>query len=145
MGALPPKADDNSKRAFDDVIIGIVDYAYDYSIKSSHAWKRAKLHLLDALGAAIESVATSDCGRMLGPHYPNPSGVKNGFRLPGTNHQLDVMKGAFDMGSMIRYLDHNDAFPGSEWGHPSGQWDSDLRHGETLRAKSAVQTISVLS
>ena len=120
MGALPPKPDDNSTRPYDDVITQIVDYSYDYDIKSPVAWKRSKLHLLDALGAACESVATSDCGKMLGPHYPNPTPVPNGFRLPGTRYQLDVMKGAFDMGSMIRYLDHNDAFPGSEWGHPSG-------------------------
>ena len=121
MGALAPKADDNSERPFDDVICQIVDYVYDYTIRNSHAWHRSKLHLLDALGAACESVATSDCGKMLGPHFPNPSETKNGFRLPGTSYQLDVMKGAFDMGSMIRYLDHNDAFPGSEWGHPSGK------------------------
>ena len=49
------------------------------------------------------------------PHTVVPSG----FRLPGTDHQLDPMKGAFDLGTMIRYLDHNDAYPGAEWGHPS--------------------------
>lgn len=32
---------------------------------------------------------------------------------------MDPTKGAFDFGTMIRYLDHNDALPGVEWGHPS--------------------------
>jgi len=32
---------------------------------------------------------------------------------------MDPVKGAFDFGSLIRYLDHNDAYPGAEWGHPS--------------------------
>ena len=55
---------------------------------------------------------------MLGPVVAGTT-VPNGFRLPGTSHQLDPVKGAFDLGTLIRYLDHNDAFPGAEWGHPS--------------------------
>lgn len=31
------------------------------------------------------------------------------------------MKGAFDLGAMIRYLNHNDALAGADWGHPSGK------------------------
>ena len=34
---------------------------------------------------------------------------------------LDPVKGAFDMAVLIRYLDHNDAFTGAEWGHPSSR------------------------
>ncbi|CAL1699076.1 unnamed protein product [Somion occarium] len=45
--------------------------------------------------------------------------VPNGFPLPATSYVLDPLKGAFDLGSMIRYLDHSDAYGGAEWGHPS--------------------------
>ena len=44
------------------------------------------------------------------------------FKLPGTLCELDPVKGAFDLGSLIRYLDHNVGFVDAEWGHPSG-WE----------------------
>ena len=116
-------ADDNTKRQYDDVLVSIVNYVYEFEVESVVALRNAKVALLDALGCAIESLAISDeCVRMLGPVWPGagPGAVPNGFKLPGTTFQLDPIKGAFDMGAMIRYLDHNDAFPGSEWGHPSG-------------------------
>lgn len=46
--------------------------------------------------------------------------MPDGFRVPGTGFQVDPVKGAFDLGVLIRYLDHNDALGGAEWGHPSG-------------------------
>lgn len=118
-------ADDNSSKPYDGVIIEIVDYAYDYDIQSLTAWVRAKATLLDALGAAFESLHTStECAQLVGPTFPGTAATPGGFRLPGTNYHLDILKGAFDLGSMIRYLDHNDAFPGAEWGHPSGPYHS---------------------
>lgn len=117
-----PTPDDNSSQAYDEVITSIVDYAYDYEITNDHAWVRAKAALIDALGVALESVHTSpECARLLGPALPLAPGMSGLFRLPGTTYQVDILKGAFDMGTMIRYLDHNDAFPGAEWGHPSGK------------------------
>lgn len=117
-------ADDNTKREYDDVLVSIVKYVYEFEVKTdvaTVALRNAKVALLDALGCAIESHAISDeCVRMLGPAWPGAGAVPDGFKLPGTTFQLDPIKGAFDMGAMIRYLDHNDAFPGSEWGHPSG-------------------------
>lgn len=117
-----PAADDNNCPSYDKVIDLIVDYAYDYEIDSPAAWTRAKAALIDALGAAIESIHTSpECAAMIGPVWPQTATVPGGFRLPGTQFQVDALKGAFDLGGMIRYLDHNDAFPGAEWGHPSGK------------------------
>ena len=68
-----------------------------------------------------------DCARMIGPVVPGTI-VPNGFKLPGTNFQLDPIKGAFDLGAMIRYLDISDAYPGAEWGHPSGRSRSESRY-----------------
>lgn len=118
-------ADDNTKRLYDDVLVAIVNYVYDFEIRSDVAWRNAKVALLDAVGCAIESLEISEeCALMLGPVWPGAEEVPNGFKLPGTRFQLDPIKGAFDMGAMIRYLDHNDAFPGSEWGHPSGIFET---------------------
>ncbi|THC93908.1 hypothetical protein EYZ11_006626 [Aspergillus tanneri] len=117
-------ADDNTQPPYDTIVTQIVDYVYDFKNPRPIAYTRAKVTLLDALGAAFEGLATSaECGQLIGPIWPSPDQVPNGFRLPGTNYQLDVLKGAFDLGLMIRYLDHNDAFPGAEWGHPSATAD----------------------
>lgn len=117
-----PAPDNNSEQPYDGVIDLIVDYAYDYTDPSPAAWTRAKATLLDAIGSAIESFHTSkECRDLLGPQWPTSAPIPDGFRPPGTNYSLDLLKGAFDMGAMIRYLDHNDAFPGAEWGHPSGK------------------------
>lgn len=110
-----------SDRQYDLIITQIVEYAYDFAVDNSVAWERAKLALLDALGAAFESVHYSkECASMIEPLFPEDGRALAGFKVPGTPHQVDILRGAFNLGSMIRYLDHNDAFPGAEWGHPSG-------------------------
>jgi 2-methylcitrate dehydratase len=120
----PPPSDDNAGRPYDDIITKIIDYVYGTEVPSAAAWARAKAALLDALGAAVESVhASSECQRLIAPTLGSPVALPNGFRLPGTSQQLDMYKGAFNLGAMIRYLDHNDAFPGAEWGHPSGEFE----------------------
>ncbi|KAF9634884.1 putative 2-methylcitrate dehydratase protein [Lasiodiplodia theobromae] len=117
---MAPSGDDNSAKPYDAVIASIVDYAYDFVPDRPEAWARAKATLIDALGCACEGLATSaELVRLVGPHVGSPAQIPGGFKLPGTSFQLDVYKGAFDMGASIRYLDHNDAFPGAEWGHPS--------------------------
>src|SRR5262249_52043657 len=56
--------------------------------------------------------------KMLGPIVPGTV-VPNGAKVPGTSHQLDPVKAAFDIGAMIRWLDFNDTWLAAEWGHPS--------------------------
>ena len=58
------------------------------------------------------------CTKMLGPIVPGTN-VPNGVRVPGTNFLLDPVKGAFDIGCIIRWLDYNDTWLAAEWGHPS--------------------------
>ena len=105
---------------FDKEIQDIVTYVYEFKISSKQTTDCAKTALLDALGCAIETVAKSaDCRRLVGPIVPNTE-VPYGCRIPGTSHIVDPIKGAFDTATLIRYLDHNDAFAGKDWGHPSG-------------------------
>ena len=115
-------ADDSTRLPYDQVLLDITNYVFHYEIASdSKAWERAKLALFDALGCVFETLKESQEARaLIGPAVPGIV-VPNGFKLPGTSFQLDPAKGAFDLGSLIRYLDHNDAFPGAEWGHPSGK------------------------
>ncbi|KAE8355286.1 hypothetical protein BDV28DRAFT_155509 [Aspergillus coremiiformis] len=97
----------------------LTNYLYNYKINTPSAYTAARTALLDALGCAVETATKStDVRGLLGPCVPGTI-VPNGFRLPGTRYQMDPVKGAFDMGVLIRYLDHNDALGGVEWGHPS--------------------------
>ena len=41
------------------------------------------------------------------------------FPHPGTSLELDPVKAAFDIGTIIRWLDFNDTWLAAEWGHPS--------------------------
>ena len=106
--------------SFDKVTVDIKDYVYHYEVQSAKAWQQAQIALLDAMGCAVETVSQSaECRRLLGPIVPGTV-TPDGFRLPGTSFQVDPVKGAFDMGTAIRFLDHNDAIAGADWGHPSG-------------------------
>ena len=114
-------ADNSARLPYDQVLVDIVNYVFHYEVTSPRAWERAKVALFDALGCAFETLKESrEACDLIGPVVEGTS-VPNGFRLPGTSLQLDSVKGAFDLGSLIRYLDHSDAFPGAEWGHPSGK------------------------
>ncbi|KAM0142776.1 hypothetical protein ACHAO1_001012 [Botrytis cinerea] len=127
------KVDRNGITCYDEEITRIVDYTYDYEITSPLAWTRATSALLDAIGAGLESIATSsELSQLVGPTFPSPDTIPNGFKLPGTNYQLDIAKGAFDMGAMIRYLNHNDAFLGAEWTHPSDNLGAILSTADVL-------------
>jgi 2-methylcitrate dehydratase len=109
--------------SYDTVIVDIATYVYRYPLScviNPKAFRYARIALLDAMGCAIETLSKSaDCRAIVGPIVPGTI-TPDGFKLPGTSYQLDPLKGAFDMGTAIRYLDHNDAFAGADWGHPSG-------------------------
>ena len=105
---------------WDQVLVDITDYVFEYEVGAAKAWQAARTSLLDSLGCAVESISKSaECRRLLGPVTPGTI-VPDGFRLPGTSYELDPLKGAFDLGTAIRYMDHNDTMGGAEWGHPSG-------------------------
>lgn len=107
-------------RPYDKPITDIAHYVHHYQIQDQAALKSARVALLDAMGCAIETASKSEeCQKLLGPPISGTT-VPDGFRVPGTKHQMDPVKGAFDLGVLIRYLDHNDALGGAEWGHPSG-------------------------
>ena len=111
---------DNASDPWDQVLVDIVTYTYHYQIESPRAWFHARTAMIDALGCAMESQhASAECRTLLGPYVPGTL-VQNGCKVPGTTFQLDPIKGAFDLGASIRYLDHNDAIAGAEAGHPSG-------------------------
>ena len=107
-----------NSQPFDQEIQDIVDYALNYEVKSEVAYKTAWSCLLDTIGCGLESLEYPACTKLLGPLVPGTR-VEKGVRVPGTNYELDVVQGAFNIGTAIRWLDFNDTWLAAEWGHPS--------------------------
>jgi 2-methylcitrate dehydratase len=102
----------------DQVLVDIVDYVLDYQIKSDLAYETARNCLIDTLGCGLEALEYPACRKLLGPVVPGTV-VPNGAKVPGTQFQLDPIQAAFNIGTMIRWLDFNDTWLAAEWGHPS--------------------------
>ncbi|PFH59611.1 hypothetical protein XA68_12098 [Ophiocordyceps unilateralis] len=103
---------------FDCEIQDIADYVANRSIDSDLAFSTARSILLDTLGCGLEGLRFSECSKLLGP-IVRGTVVPNGTRVPGTPFVLDPVNGAFNIGTMIRWLDFNDCWLAAEWGHPS--------------------------
>src|SRR5579871_5185479 len=102
----------------DQVLTDIADYATHHSIDSAEAYRTARLCLMDTLGCGLEALSYPACTKLLGPIVPGTI-VPHGARVPGTQFQLDPVQAAFNIGTLIRWLDFNDTWLAAEWGHPS--------------------------
>ena len=102
----------------DKVLTLIADYATKYEIKSAEAYETARYCLMDTLGCGFEALEYPACTKLLGPIDPETV-VPHGAKVPGTQFQLDPVQAAFNIGTMIRWLDFNDTWLAAEWGHPS--------------------------
>ncbi len=108
----------NKRPQPDRVIVDLANYAYGYKPASKLAYETARLTLIDSLACAFEALAYPDCTKLLGPVVPGTI-VPNGARVPGTGYVLDPVTAAFNAGTLIRWLDFNDAFYGRTVIHPS--------------------------
>jgi len=104
--------------SWDAVLVDIADYVLDEAITSPLAYETARHCLIDTLGCGLEALEYPACTKLLGPIVPGTV-VPHGAKVPGTQFQLDPVQAAFDIGTMIRWLDFNDTWLAAEWGHPS--------------------------
>lgn len=110
--------EDNVKPDYDQVIVDIADYVLNTEINSVSAYETARLCLMDTLGCGMLALNFPECTKMLGPVVPGAT-LAGGARVPGTSFELDPVTAAFNIGTMIRWLDFNDTWLAAEWGHPS--------------------------
>lgn len=108
----------NDRTKTDQLLEEIADYVLTKEITSEEAFQTARYVLLDTLGCGILALSYPECTKLLGPIVPGTV-VPNGSRVPGTAYVLDPVRGAFNIGCMIRWLDYNDTWLAAEWGHPS--------------------------
>src|SRR5688500_10112784 len=108
-------ADVNERPAPDRERVEIAEYVHEFQVTSDEAYNTARHCLMDSLGCAILALRYPACVRHLGPFIPGTV-VPGGVRVPGTRFELDPVKGAFDIGCLIRWLDYNDTWLAAEWG-----------------------------
>lgn len=108
----------NNRPDYDQVIQDLADYVIDYQVDSTEALNTAQYCLVDSLACALMALKFPECTKMLGAWSPGTT-VENGVRVPGTPNRLDLLKGAWDIGCLVRWLDFNDTWLAAEWGHPS--------------------------
>ena len=122
----------------DDVLVKIADYVLDKNIDSLEAYDTARNCLMDTLGCGLLALTFPDCKNLLGP-YVEGTKVPGGVRVPGTNHVLDPVKGAWDIGVIIRWLDFNDTWLAAEWGHPSDNLGGILAAADYLSQRNLAE------
>lgn len=114
-----------SNDPYDKEIVDMADFVHNYKIDSEVAWDTARFILLDTIGCGLKALEFPECTKLLGPVVEGTQ-VPNGARVLGTNYVLDPIRAAFNNGTTIRFLDHNDCWLAAEWGHPSDSLGSIL-------------------
>jgi len=111
-------AHDNQRSEPDTAIVEMVDYVDGYKVDTKRAFEAAYHCLVDSLGCAFMAFAYPECTKLLGPIVPGTV-VPNGARVPGTPYVMDPVQAAFNMGTLVRWLEFNDATWGETVSHPS--------------------------
>lgn len=116
---------DATPRPYDALIERIAAYVVDEVPLSDEAYQTAGWCLMDSIGCGLLALQFPACSKMLGPVVPNAI-LPGGARVFGTSYQLDPVTAAFNLGTIIRWLDYNDTWLAAEWGHPSDNFGAIL-------------------
>src|ERR1700744_838436 len=125
----------NIRPPFDQPIVDIVDYALNYKVESALAYETARYCLMDTLGCGLQALDFPACTKLMGPLVPGLS-MQMGARVPGTGYELDPVAAAFNIGTIIRWLDFNDTWLAAEWGHPSDNLGAILAVADYISRKN---------
>jgi len=128
----------------DEISIALAKYVANKFEPSRLALDTARACLADSLGCAILALKFPACTKLLGPIIPDTK-VPHGTHIPGTKYVLDPILGAFNIGSMIRWLDYNDTWLAAEWGHPSDNLGALLAISDHLSRKALAENKKVIS
>jgi len=110
--------ENNLKPDYDQVISEIATYVLDATVLSQEAYETARFCLMDSMGCGILALQFQECKKLLGPVVSGAT-WSEGTPIPGTSYRLEPVQAAFNLGTMIRWLDFNDTWLAAEWGHPS--------------------------
>jgi 2-methylcitrate dehydratase len=136
-------AEENKRTAPDKELTAIADYVANAKINSELAYATARHCLMDTLGCGILALQYKACAKLLGPIIPGTT-VPVGARVPGTPYLLDPILAAFNIGTIVRWLDFNDTWLAAEWGHPSDNLGAILAITDYLSRKQVAENKSPL-
>jgi 2-methylcitrate dehydratase len=122
----------------DRALTDIADYVASCEIRSDVAYETARYCLMDTLACGFQALKYPACTKLLGPVVPGAT-MPGGARVPGTSYELDPVLAAFNIGTMIRWLDFNDTWLAAEWGHPSDNLGGILAVADYLSRKAAAE------
>ncbi len=92
--------------------------AHDHTprVLAEAASEVAFLSLIDSLACAFRALQDPACTRLLGSLVPGAT-MAFGARVPGTSYQLDPVQAAFNVGTMVSWLQANDPALATASGH----------------------------
>ena len=135
----------NVRPPADALLAEIADYALNYRSPSDEALDTARWCLADTLACGIMALAYPACTKLLGPLVSGTT-IANGARVPGTSYELDPVQAAFNIGTIVRWLDFNDTWLAAEWGHPSDNLGAILAVTDWIsRTKAAGQPLAAFN
>ena len=134
------QADTNTRSAPDEILLQIAEYVCAPPEFSAEAYRTAHYCLLDTLGCGFQALRFPACTKLLGPIVEGAE-MPNGVRVPGTAYRLDPVQAAFNIGTMVRWLDFNDTWLAAEWGHPSDNLGALLATADWLSLRGEDLTI----
>jgi 2-methylcitrate dehydratase len=129
----------NVRPPVDPLLTDLADYVLHARITSEEAYDTARWCLADTLACGIMALAYPACTKLLGPIVPGTT-IVNGARVPGTVYELDPVQAAFNIGTIVRWLDFNDTWLAAEWGHPSDNLGAILAVSDWLSRHQATGT-----
>lgn len=139
MGILETK-----RPEFDKILTEIAEYAINYKVESKEAYETARYCLMDTLGVGLLALKYPECTKLLGPVVEGAVLPTVGAKVPGTSYQLEPERAAFNVGTMVRWLDFNDTWLAAEWGHPSDNLGAIWAVADYLSRKNIAQGKSPL-
>ncbi|MGH8136890.1 MAG: bifunctional 2-methylcitrate dehydratase/aconitate hydratase [Steroidobacteraceae bacterium] len=122
----------------DAALLAIADYARNGAIKGKQAYDTARYCLMDTLACGFQALKYPACTKLMGPVVPGAV-MPGGARVPGTSFELDPVQAAFNIGTMVRWLDFNDTWLAAEWGHPSDNLGGILAVADYLARKAVME------
>ena len=141
---MSTNVDVNVRPSADGEIQAIADYVMAEPSFSDEAYETARYCLMDTLGCGFLALRYPACTKHLGP-IVSGTHVPNGARVPGTQHVLDPVKAAWDIGCIVRWLDFNDTWLAAEWGHPSDNLGGILAVADYVSRSTSSQLPGVLN
>src|ERR1700709_2785265 len=126
----------NARPSPDKLLVELAEYALNTRAPSEEAFETARWCLADTIACGIMALAYPACTKLLGPIVPGTT-LANGARVPGTRFELDPVQGAFNIGTIVRWLDFNDTWLAAEWGHPSDNLGAILATADWLSRNQA--------